>query len=267
MNSERNYQWDAADYAQHSSEQFKWACELTEKLALRGHETVLDIGCGDGKVTALIAAQLPNGRIVGIDSSPQMIELAARHQVKAGCPDLMFKLIDVRDLEYVEWFDVVFSNAVLHWIKEHLQMLHRVRKALKKGGRLLFQMGGRGNAHAILGVLDELLKTTKWSPFFSDFPFPYGFYGVDEYQRWLADAGLKARRVELIPKDMQHQGKDGFAGWLRSTWLPYLSRVPVQMQAEFIEAILDAYLVRHPPDEEGLVHVDMVRLEVEAFKL
>jgi len=103
--------------------------------------------------------------------------------------------------------------------------------------------------------------------FFSDFPFPYGFYGVDEYQRWLAEAGLKARRVELIPKDMQHQGKDGFACWLRSTWLPYLSRVPVQMQAEFIEAILDVYLVKHPPDEEGLVHVDMVRLEVEAFKL
>ena len=101
MNSERNYQWDAADYAQHSSEQFKWACEITEKLALRCHETVLDICCGDGKVTALIAAQLPNGRIVGIDSSPQMIELAARHQVKEGCPDLMFKLIYVRDLEYV----------------------------------------------------------------------------------------------------------------------------------------------------------------------
>ena len=91
MNSEKNYQWDAADYAQHSSEQFKWACELTEKLDLRGDETVLDIGCGDGKVTAAIAAQLPNGRVVGIDSSPQMIELAVRHQVKAGWPYLMFE--------------------------------------------------------------------------------------------------------------------------------------------------------------------------------
>jgi len=127
LNSERKYQWDAADYAQHSSEQFKWACELTEKLHLRGHETVLDIGCGDGKVTAAIAAQLPNGRVVGIDSSPQMIELAVQRQAKTGRPQLMFELLDVGDMEYAEWFDVAFSNAVLHWIKEHLQMLHRGR--------------------------------------------------------------------------------------------------------------------------------------------
>ena len=265
--SERNYKWDAADYAQHSNEQFKWASELAEKLHLRGNETVLDIGCGDGKVTAAIAARLPNGRIVGIDSSPEMIELAVRHKAEAGWPHLMFELLDVRDMEYVEWFDVAFSNAVLHWIKEHLQMLQRVRNALKKGGSLLFQMGGRGNAREIVRVLDELMKTTKWSPFFSDFTFPYGFYGVDEYERWIAEAGFKIRRGELIPKDMKHKGKDGFAGWIRSTWLPYLSRVPEQMKEEFIEDILEAYLVRHPPDEEGLVHVDMVRLEVEAFKL
>ena len=145
-------------------------------------------------------------------------------------------------------------------------MLHRVGKALKKGGRLLFQMGGRGNAHEITGILDELMKTPKWSPFFANFLFPYGFYSVDEYERWLAQTGFQSRRVELIPKDMTHKGKDGFAGGIRSTWLPYLSRIPEQMKEAFIEAILDVYLVKHPPDKEGLVHVDMVRLEVEAVK-
>jgi trans-aconitate methyltransferase len=264
--SERNYQWDAAEYAQHSSEQFKWACELSEKLHLRGDETVLDIGCGNGKATAAIAAQLPQGRVIGIDSSPEMIELAVGHHSKAGLPNLMFELMDVREMEYVERFDVAFSNAALHWIKDHLQMLHRVGKALKKGGRLLLQMGDRGNAHTIIGILDELMQTTKWSPFFADFLFPYGFYSVDEYQRWLALAGFQSRRVALIPKDMIHKGKDGFAGWIRSTWLPYLSRIPEQMKEVFIEAILDAYLVEHPPDKDGLVHVDMVRLEVEAVK-
>jgi trans-aconitate methyltransferase len=264
--AERNYRWDAAEYTQHSAEQFKWARELTEKLHLRGDETVLDIGCGDGRATALIAAQLLEGRVIGIDSSPEMIELAVDHHAKAGGPNLRFELMDVREMAYVEWFDVAFSNAVLHWIKDHLQMLHRVNKALKKGGHLLFQMGGRGNAHAIIRILDELLKNPKWSPFFADFLFPYGFYGVDDYQLWLSQAGFKPRRVELIPKDMTHKGKDGFAGWIRSTWLPYLSKIPGQMKEAFIEAILDAYLFEHPPDKDGLVHVDMVRLEVEAVK-
>ncbi len=91
-------------------------------------------------------------------------------------------------------------------------------------------------------------------------------YGVDDYQQWLTQAGFKPRRVELIPKDMKHKGKNGFAGWIRSTWLPYLTRIPGQMKEEFIMAIWDVYLVGHPPDEEGLVHVDMVRLEVEAVK-
>ena len=80
--SERKYQWDAADYAQHSSEQFKWACELIEKLHLRGDETVLDIGCGDGKATAAIATQLPEGRVIGIDNSPEMVALAVGHHAK-----------------------------------------------------------------------------------------------------------------------------------------------------------------------------------------
>jgi trans-aconitate methyltransferase len=80
------------------------------------------------------------------------------------------------------------------------------------------------------------------------------------------DAGLDPLRIELIEKDMQHNARDGFAGWIRSTWLPYLERIPANMKEEFIDTLLDEYLNIHPMDNEGIVHVTMMRLEVEAVK-
>jgi trans-aconitate methyltransferase len=258
----KHYQWDASEYERHSVAQLQWAGELIAKLHLKGHETILDLGCGDGKVTAAIAALLPEGHVLGIDNSAQMIQLAQRRHSGAN---LSFELLDIRDLNWTERFDVVFSNAVLHWIKRHLPVLVRVHKALKKGGRMLLQMGGSGNARDVVSVMDRLIHS-KCGQHFKQFTFPYGFYGVQDYTGWLVKAGFSHLRVELIPKDMQHQDRHALAGWIRSTWLPYLERIPDRQTEPFITAVVDEYLNRHPPDDQGIIHVAMVRLEVEAVK-
>lgn len=256
------YRWNAEEYERHSSNQAEWARELIAKMGLEGNEAVLDIGCGDGKITAAIAALLPRGHIIGIDSSAEMIRLARQRHSGSR---IAFEHRDVRALADRERFDVVFSNAALHWVKDHLPVLRRVRRSLKTGGRLVFQMGGRGNAREVVAVLEDLSRG-KWAPFFRNFSFPYGFYGVEEYRRWLKTAGLQPRRVELIAKDMRHRGPGGLAGWLRTTWLPYLERVPAEREEDFIEDILQEYLKRLPPDPCGIAHVAMMRLEVEAVK-
>jgi len=263
--SKKNYQWDAKQYAQYSSAQYAWALELIEKLRLRGDETVLDIGCGDGKVMAAIVDRLKRGKVVGIDSSMEMINLAKQKYADRSRSRLMFHHLDVRELSDKNRFDVVFSNAVLHWIKNHPPMLLRIQQAMKKSGRLLFQMGGQGNAAQVVAILDTLINA-KWAAYFSDFSFPYGFHGPEAYSKWLVDAGLTPVRVELIEKDMLHKGRDGLSGWIRSTWMPYVERVPAHMRESFIENIVAEYLVAHPPDSEGVVHVLMKRLEVEAVK-
>ena len=265
LKNKKNYQWDANEYAQHSGSQYDWGLELIEKLKLTGHEALLDIGCGDGKVTAIIADHLPQGSVVGIDSSMDMIDLARRRHIDYPNSRLEFKHLDVRELAEINRFDLVFSNATLHWIKHHPPVLLRIKKALKTGGRLLFQMGGRGNAEQVIATLETLIKQ-KWAIYFSEFTFPYGFYGPQTYSQWLADAGLKAVRVELIEKDMRHQGKEGLAGWIRSTWLPYLERVPAPGKELFIENFVESYLKHHPLDADGIAHVQMKRLEVEAVK-
>ena len=264
--SKKKYQWDANEYARHSSVQFEWALDLIEKLALRGDESLLDIGCGDGKVTAAIAARLPEGRAIGIDSSADMVALAEKKHPRTHHPNLIFSRADVREMDFHEHFDVAFSNAALHWVRNHRPVLHRVKRALKRGGRLLFQMGGAGNARDIVTVLDDLIEKDRWKEFFSEFSFPYGFHGVDEYREWLKQAGFDVIRVELLPKDMKHDGQAGLAGWIRTTWLPYLERIPPGEREVFISEIVDAYTAEFPLDNEGRTHVYMARLEVEAVK-
>jgi len=259
------YRWDARDYQKYSSEQRKWAKELVQKLDLRGDEKILDIGCGDGKVTAEIAQSVPEGFVIGIDNSEEMIHLAQETFPKDKFFNLSFQLKDARHLDFNGEFDIVFSNASLHWVVDHFPVLRGIRKSLKPSGRILIQMGGRGNAAGIIEVLEAMIKDEKWQSYFTLFSFPYGFYGPEEYETWLKEAGLKSKRVELIPKDMVHQGREGLSAWIRTTWLPYTQRVPEMLRQEFIEEMVDRYLKKHPVAEDGTIYIEMIRLEIEAY--
>lgn len=258
------YKWDAKDYHKSSVEQQKWARELILKLALKGSERVLDIGCGDGKVTAEIAEKLPKGSVLGIDNSEEMISFARENFSSKIYPNLAYQLMDARNMNFISEFDVVFSTTTLHWVNDHLPVLRGIKRSLKPRGRILLQMGGKGNAAKILEVLETIVNSKKWHRYFTDFTFPWAFYGADEYNIWLKDVELKAKRIELIPKDMIHKGKEGLVGWIRTTWLPYTQRIPKEFREDFICEIVDRYAQSCPMDNEGFIHIQMVRLEVEA---
>ena len=267
MNNTKTYQWNANDYSQNSSAQFEWASELIAKLHLKGNEHLLDIGCGDGRVTAMLAERLQYGSVLGIDNSSAMMKLAQQNHPPSHYPNLAFQKLDARDLAFENQFNVIFSNAALHWVPGHFSLLKRIKKALKKSGRILLQMGGKGNADEIVSVVHDLIRSKKWRSYFSDFSFPYFFHGKKEYKKWLADAGFKGERIKLLPKDMQQKGKEGLAGWLRTTWLPYTQRVPLNLVEEFIAEIIQSYEKSHPMDKAGFFHIRMVRLEVEAVNI
>jgi trans-aconitate 2-methyltransferase len=258
------YLWDAEDYRDSSSQQKKWGRELLIKLHLDGYERVLDIGCGDGKLTAEIAERLANGSAMGIDNSEEMIRLASEVYPPDIFPKLSWRVVDARELDFEGEFDVIFSNAALHWVIDHQPVLSGIRRSLKPGGRILLQMGGRGNASNVVGVLGDMFGREEWNRYFTDFTLPYGFYGPEEYKEWLQEAGLTPTRVELVPKDMVHEGRKGLAGWIRTTWLPFTQRIPEELCEQFIDELVDGYVRRYPPDEKGLVHVNAIRLEVEA---
>jgi trans-aconitate 2-methyltransferase len=286
--------WDAADYVAHSAAQQDWARELIAQLGLRGDERVLDIGCGDGRATALIAERLPHGSVLGVDNSPSMIAKAceqfrrasggtsggsAAAPLDAGAPtagpgaaggadaspaNLEFMLMDARALQLPPAFDVAFSTAALHWIPDHWAILRGVRAALRPGGRLLFEMGGRGNITEALGVVNEVIARPRWRGFFEGFVPPHHFFGREDYELWLPEAGFTVSRIRVFERDMTHAGRPAFLGWLRTTWFTYVDRVPPELAGDFVDEIADVYEAAHSPDEDDVYHVRLVRLQVEA---
>lgn len=260
------FNWNALDYERNSQAQQKWARELLAHLALSGTEDVLDLGCGDGKVTAEIARLVGNGSVVGVDNSSQMIALAKEKYPPASHPNLTFHEMDARSLTFSGRFDVAFSNAVLHWVTDHKPVIDGLYRSLRAGGKILLRMGGKGDAQGIVSAMGDVTGSDKWAHHFTDLTFPYTFLGVEDYEVLLREAGFSARRAELIPKDMTHAGRAGLAGWIRTTWLPYTGRIPTEQRDEFIEEVCSTYLGRVPLGPDGLAHVAMVMIEVEAVK-
>jgi trans-aconitate 2-methyltransferase len=224
------------------------------------------VGCGDGKVTAEIARTVPNGSATGIDASAEMISFAEKTFPKSRCPNLEFHVMDARTIKLARTFDLVFSNAALHWVDDHQKFLAGAAAVLKPDGRLVVSCGGKGNAQDVFVSLRPELRAKPWREFFRQIPEPYFFYAPDEYKKWLAKAGFKTRALRLAPKDATYPGVEGFAAWLRTTWIPYVQRVPENVREEFIAAVTRRYVAKHPPDSENNVHVKMVRLEIEAIK-
>jgi trans-aconitate methyltransferase len=209
------YSWNAKDYERNSQAQQKWARELIANLNLAGAEDILDLGCGDGKITAEIARLVGDGSVVGVDNSRQMIDLAKEKYSQNQHPNLSFQVMDASDLSFEECFDVIFSNAVLHWVKNHKPVIGGLYKSLRVGGKILLRMGGKGDAEGILSIMNDLKTSNKWAQYFTEFEFPFTFLGVDDYQALLKESGFSINRVELIPKDMTHDGKPGLEGWIR----------------------------------------------------
>jgi trans-aconitate 2-methyltransferase len=251
--------WKADVYAANSKGQAVWAQELIEKIDLRGDESILDVGCGDGKITNSLS-QITSGEVVGVDFSAEMIAYA-----KETFETPVFMQMDAQKLEFNERFDIVFSNAALHWISDHQGALQGIYKALKKGGRIILQMGGQGNIAQIRYII-ETKVIPRYPAYFEGFRAPYTFCSAEYYEKLLQEVGFTNFSARLIPKDMIHENTDAFRGWIETTWFPYIDRVPSAMQEDFIQECVEAYIKAYPLDEKGRVHVAAVRLEVKAQK-
>jgi trans-aconitate methyltransferase len=161
--------WNADVYHQISEPQFRWGLEVLAGLELKGDETVIDAGCGTGRLTAKLAERLPRGRILALDASDAMLE-KARKELARFSDRITFQQADLGALQLVEAADVVFSTATFHWVMDHDALFRGLYRALKPGGRLHAQCGGFGNLEKHLKLAMGILKLedVKYPTFFAD---------------------------------------------------------------------------------------------------
>lgn len=159
------YEFDGEQYKRASKHQKEWGNSLISELSFRGNEKILDLGCGDGVLTEKLAQFVPDGMVLGIDASEGMIA-TAQNRVK---PNLFFKQMDINTMDFQNDFDVIFSNAALHWIKDHKRLLENSFRALKNSGVLLWDFAGDGNCSNFFDVISKLIQSEKYKHYFNDF--------------------------------------------------------------------------------------------------
>ncbi len=226
-------EWDAEVYHRVADSQFRWGLEVLDRLPLEGDEVVLDAGCGSGRVTEALAGRLPDGRVIGVDGSEEMLKKA--REVLGPKADL--RHLDLEALELDERVDAVFSNAVFHWVKDHRYLFTRVRATLAPGGRLVAQCGGKGNVEYLGEVIFSVAESGEYAKYLGDVPKAWNFRSDEETAPILEEVGFTDVRCWLEPKEVRPEEPLAF---LRTVSLgPYIRALPEELRDPFVTEVLE----------------------------
>jgi len=192
-------EWDAAIYHRVSMPQVTWGGKVLERLVLSGDETVVDAGCGTGRLTADLLERLPRGRVIAVDQSTNMLSQAADYLVPRFGNRVTFLHADVQDLELPEPVDAIFSTATFHWVLDHPRLFRALFACLKPGGRLVAQCGGGPNIARLRHRAESLLESPDFRAKAVGWTNPWEFATPDETADRLAAAGFTDIETSLEP--------------------------------------------------------------------
>jgi ubiquinone/menaquinone biosynthesis C-methylase UbiE len=211
-------------------------------LRLKENSRVLDVGCGDGVITAEMAKRTPNGFVLGVDWSPQVVMQARLQFPEEIYNNLRFLQADARKLKFEEEsFDVVVSRACLHYFTHPGQAFPAIAGKLKPGGLMKISCLGKGNAIGINEALQDLIKTPTWVKYFADFQVTRGLVDPNSCQPWLEKAGLTKVFACLQNEFLTFQNPWQFRSWICGNWGDYFQRIPTHLWSAFFNEFLQAY--------------------------
>jgi len=221
--------WDPALYEARHSFVWQFGQDLLELLDPKPGERILDLGCGPGHLTEKISQS--GAQVVGIDSSPEMIG-----QARQNYPALHFVLADAAQMQFHEEFDAVFSNAALHWMLEADAVADGISRALKRGSRLIVELGGKGNIRIVERAIERVLASYLPGGLPSKRTF---FPSVGEYASILERHGLEVRAAHLFDRATKLEGPNGMEDWLRQFSWYYFEPIPATQQESAMLAVID----------------------------
>jgi trans-aconitate 2-methyltransferase len=251
-----NQQWDGTSYDRISNVQQEWAQAIIDRLELRGDETVIDAGCGSGRVTEMLLEELPQGRVIALDASPSMVSAAQERLLASDryAGRVQVEQMDLLDLELPEPVDALFSSATFHWIADHDRLFARVHDALRPGGRFVAQCGGEGNIVGLRSRVMPIMQREPYAAHFAGWEPPWNYAGAEVSEERLRRAGFARARCWLsdapaVPNEPRE--------FLQTIVLgPHNQRLPAELRETFMDEAMEAL------DEP--VTIDYVRLNIDA---
>ncbi len=246
-------EWAASDYARISGLQEAMAGEVLSLLDLKAAKRVLDVGCGNGKVTARIASRIPHGLVVGVDSSTEMVAFAASHYGLAVRPNLRFEVADARRLPFREEFDLVVSLNALHWVREQDQALRSIRSAMKPDGVAQLRLVPAGQRKSLENVIEETRLSSSWARYFEGFDDPYLHLTPEQYGVLAERNGLHVHRIHTEAKAWDFKSRSAFLAFGSVTFVEWTQFMPEAERLAFVTDVLDRYRIvaTDQPGEEN----------------
>ena len=250
--------WDAHAYNQIADPHVDWGARVLDRLALRGDETVVDAGCGSGRVTRLLLERVPRGRVYGVDRSPAMLAVAREQLADAG-ERVMLVEADLTSVRLPEPVDAIFSNATFHWIDDHEALFANLAALLRPGGTLAAQCGGVGNITAVRHSADAVMERPPFG-LYGPVRNGYHFATPEATRARLAAIGFREIETWLEPQPVQFPDGAAYAAYLKTVVLgPYLAALPGDLHDRFIDAVVEEDAAHEPARV-----VDYVRLNMTA---
>ena len=253
-------EWDAAEYHRLGQPQYEWAVRRLADLELAGVETVLDAGCGSGRVTERLLERLPRGRVIALDASTHMLEAARRHLTPRFGEPVRFVHADLLSFTLEPAVDVVFSTATLHWVLDHDRLFANLFRALRPGGRLHAQCGGGQNVKRIRDRAAGILKAEPFRAHFAKWREPWLFATPEESAERLRRAGFVEVETGLEPVLPVLPDAPTYRAFLASVvCTSYVEVLPEPLGGRFLDAMVAAGAADDPPWS-----LDYVRLNLAA---
>jgi trans-aconitate 2-methyltransferase len=224
--------WNAASYDQISAPQQEWGASVVARLALDGDETVLDAGCGTGRVTEMVLERLPRGRVVAVDGSPAMAQ-AARGRLDPARTTVICS--DLLELELPDRLDAAVSTATFHWIHDHDALFARIRALLRPGAQFVAQCGGHGNIERTRALGHELAHSVPYASEIGPIGELWNYATPAQTTERLERAGFSVGACWLEPKATTPPNPREFLETV--IFAPYLERLSPALRERFLDEI------------------------------
>jgi trans-aconitate methyltransferase len=262
MLADQRKEWDANAYHTVSDPQFRWGLEVLERVQLRGDETVLDAGCGTGRLTAKLAEQLPHGNVLACDLSENMVRGARDFLVPQFGERVQVFRADMAALNLEGVADGVFSTAAFHWVHDHDALFASLFRALRPGGWLIAQCGGGANLARLYTRVAQLQNQPPFGEYFRNWKSATHFAVPPKTTERLLNAGFYDAEAYLSLAPTTFPNAGSYRSFISAVCVAkQLKELPADLHDAFLEPLIYAAAQDDPP-----FTLDYQRLNISAHK-